>query len=43
MVAHKILKETVNLSSMPLAHVIKMSLREGIVPPLLFKCRQINP
>ena len=31
-IAPKILKETVELISMPLAHVFNMSLQEGIVP-----------
>ena len=31
-IAHKILKETVEQVSTPLAHVFNMSLQEGIVP-----------
>ena len=37
--SHKILKETVEQISKPLAHVFNMSLQEGIV---LLECKEAN-
>ena len=38
-IAHKIIKETVEQISKPLAHVFNMSLQEGIVP---LECKEAN-
>ena len=41
MIAHTILKETVEQIFMPLAHVFNMSLQEGIVPLELKEAKSI--